>query len=170
MDPDDPEYITLREAFMQRFREHGFTPNNIAEFYEHSRALEEILKKLSELQKKNTVLLRKYHGDAKFARVHKRIHEENESRKMQGKPPIVSIYDENIMNVLLTIKSDIDQKVYDRNDILKKDAYFEQTVMTLIKEGMKKLSVESSRDDRLFIQSRIAKQYLDQYGGTYPAA
>lgn len=170
MDPEDPEYITLREAFMQHFREHGFTPNNIAEFYEHSRALEEILKKLAKLQKKNTALLRKYHGDAKFARVHKRIREENESRKTQGRPPIVSSYDENIMSVLLTIKSDIDQKVYDRNDILKKDAYFEQMVMTLIKVGMKKLSVDSSRDDRLFIQSRIAKQYLDQYGGTWPAA
>ena len=41
----------------------------------------------------------------------------------------------SIMNVLLSIKSDIDQKVYDRNDILKKDAYFERTVMTQIKAG-----------------------------------
>ena len=38
-----------------------------------------------------------------------------------------------LVNVLLSIKSDIDQKVYDRNDILKKDAYFERTVMTQIK-------------------------------------
>lgn len=170
IDKEDPEYITLHEAFRQRFREHGFTPNNIAEFYEHSRALDEILKKLADLQKKNTVLLRKYSGDAKFARVHKRIREENESRRAQGRQPIVSAYDENIMSVLLAIKSDIDRKVYDRNDILKKDAYFEQTVMTQIKEGMKKLSVDSSREDRLFIQSRITKQYLEQYSGTWPAA
>lgn len=170
IDPDDPEYITLREAFLQRFREHGFTPNNISEFYEHSRALDEILKKLTDLQNKNMVLLRKYNGDAKFARVHKRVREENESRKVQGKQPMVSVYDENIMSVLLAIKSDIDQKVYDRDDILKKDAYFEQTVMTQIKEGMKKLSIDSSREDRLFLQSRIARQYLDQYNATYPVA
>lgn len=170
IDPDDPEYITLHEAFMQRFREHGFTPNNIKEFYEHSRALDEILKKLTALQKRNTVLLRKYNGDAKFARVHKRIREENEARKAQGRLPIVSLYDESIMEVLLAIKRDIDQKVYDRNDILRKDAYFEQTVMTQIKEGMKKLSIDSSREDRLFIQSRIARQYLNQYNATYPVA
>lgn len=170
MDQDDPEYITLREAFVQRFREHGFTPNNIEEFYAHSRALDEILKKLADLQKKNTVLLRKYNGDEKFARVHKRIREENESRRMQGRQPVVSVYDEDIMNVLLEIKCDIDQKVYDRNDILKKDAYFEQTVMTLIKEAMRKLSIDSTRDDRLFIQSRIAGQYLDQYNAAYPVA
>jgi type I restriction enzyme R subunit len=74
------------------------------------------------------------------------------------------------MNVLLSIKSDIDQKVYDRNDILKKDAYFEQTVMSQIKLGMDKVGVSSEREDRVFIQSRIARQYLDQYNATYPAA
>ena len=74
------------------------------------------------------------------------------------------------MGALLSIKTDIDQKVYDRNDILKKDAYFEQTVMTQIKEGMKSLDFDSEREDRLFIQSRITRQYLNQYNATYPAA
>lgn len=170
VDPDDPEYITLREAFMQRFKEHGFVVDSISEFEEHSKALDEVLKKLTELQKRNAVLLKKYNGDAKFARIHKRIREENEQRKAKGNKPIVSLYDESIMGVLLSIKTDIDQKVYDRNDILKKDAYFEQTVMTQIKEGMKSLDFDSAREDRLFIQSRITRQYLNQYNATYPAA
>lgn len=170
IDPDDPEYITLREAFMQRFKEHGFVVDSISEFNEHSKALDEVLKKLAELQKRNNALLKKYNGDAKFARVHKRIHEENEQRKAKNQKPIVSLYDEAIMGVLLSIKADIDQKVYDRNDILKKDAYFEQTVMMQIKEGMKKLKFESEREDRIFIQSRITRQYLSQYNSTYPAA
>lgn len=170
LDQEDPEFITLREAFMQRFKEHGFVVGSIDEFNQHSKALDEVLKKLTELQKKNTVLLRKYKGDAKFARVHKRIREENEHRISQGKNPLVSTYDESIMDVLLAIKEDIDQKVYDRNDILKKDAYFEQTVMTQIRLGMDKLGVNSAREDRVFIQSRIARQYLNQYNETYPAA
>jgi type I restriction enzyme R subunit len=170
IDPDDPEYITLREAFMQRFKEHGFVVDSISEFEEHSKALDEVLKKLTELQKRNAVLLKKYNGDAKYARIHKRIREENEQRKAKGNKPIVSLYDESIMGVLLSIKTDIDQKVYDRNDILKKDAYFEQTVMTQIKEGMKSLDFDSEREDRLFIQSRITRQYLNQYNATYPAA
>ena len=74
------------------------------------------------------------------------------------------------MSVLISIKNDIDQKVYDRNDILKKDAYFEQTVMSQIKLGMDKVGVSGAREDRVFIQSRIARQYLDQYNATYPAA
>ena len=170
IDPEDPEYITLREAFHARFHEHGFTPQNMDEFNSYSKAMDEILQKLAELQKKNAVLLRRYNGDAKFARVHKRIREENKKRKSAGKPVMLSEYDESIVTALMTIKSDIDRKVYDRNDILKKDAYFEQTVMTEIKTGMDTLGVVNSREDRVFIQSRITKQYLEQYRETYPAA
>lgn len=170
IDPDDPEYITLHEAFILRFKEHGFVPGSIEEFNGHSRALDEILKKLSEIQKRNTVLLKKYNGDAKFARVHKRIREENVVRRERGQKPIISDFDEAVMDVLNAIKADVDQKVYDRNDILKKDAYFEQTVMSEITKGMKKLGLISNRDDRVFIQSRIAEQYLSQYNACYPAA
>lgn len=170
IDQEDPEFVTLREAFMQRFKEHGFVVDTIDEFNEHSRALDEILKKLAELQKRNKALMRKYNDDPKFARVHKRVKEENARRRAAGMAPIVSDYDEDIMDVLLSIKADVDQKVYDRNDILKKDAYFEQTVMTQVKLGMDRLSLKSSRDDRLFIQSRITGQYLSQYNATYPAA
>jgi len=170
IDPDDPEYITLREAFMQRFREHGFVLDSIEMFNAHSRALDDILKKLAELQKRNSVLIKKYSGDAKFARVHKRIQEENNRRKVKLQKPIVSEFDESIINVLMSIKADVDRKVYDRNDILKKDAYFESTVMTEISNGMARLNIESSREDRLFIQMRLSNQYLLQYRNTYPAA
>lgn len=168
VDPEDPEYITLREAFMLRFKEHGFVIDSLAQFDEQSKALDGILTKLQELQKKNNVLLKKYNGDAKFARVHKRIREENEQRKIARKKPIVSNYDESIMTTLLFIKKDIDQQVYDRNDILKKDAYFERTVMTEIKKGLDAQNLENNRDDRLFIQMRLTKQYMNQYRETYP--
>ena len=170
IDPEDPEYITLREAFHQRFHEHGFTPRNMEEFNAYSSAMDEILQKLAELQRKNNALLRRYNGDAKFARVHKRIREENVRRKNEGKPVILSEYDESIVSALMSIKGTIDLKVYDRNDILKKDAYFERTVMTEIKSGMDTLGVFNTREDRVFIQNRITKQYLAQYNETYPAA
>lgn len=100
--------------------------------------------------------MHKYNDDAKIARVHKRIREENARRKTVGKTHIVSDFDESVMEVLLSIKADADQKVYDRNDILKKDAYFEHTVMTQVKLGMDRLSRKSAHDDRVFTQTRIA--------------
>lgn len=52
IDQDDPEFITLREAFMQRFKEHGFVISSIDEFTEHSKALDEVLKKLENFKRK----------------------------------------------------------------------------------------------------------------------
>ena len=166
-DQDDPEYITLREAFMQRFKEHGFVIDSIKEFNEQSEALEDVLKKLAEIKRKNTAILRRYNGDTKFARVHKRIKEENERRRMTSATPIASEYDEDIVDVLNTIKRNIDSKVYDRNDILKKDAYFEQTVMKEITDSMNSMNFSNSREDRSFIQFRISREYLDQYNSYY---
>ena len=170
IDHDDPEYITLLEAFRQRFKEHGFNVQNITEFNKYSKDLDEFLKKLEELKRKNKNLLKKYNGDAKFARVHKRIVEENQERQDKGEKPVLSGYDQEIVDVLVKIKSDVDQKVYDRNDILKKDDYFEQTVMVEITKGMDELHIDNTRADRLFLLAKIASQYMNQYKEVYPAA
>ena len=171
MDPDDPEYITIQEAFRQRFKEHGFTVDSMAKFNEQTAALDEILQKLKALDTKNRQLLKKYNGDAKFARVHKRIREENEKRKQEKKKVLFSQYDD-IMQMLITIKTDVDSKVYDRNDILKKDAYFEQTVLMLINGCVVTHfpNLQPEYDDYKFIERRITQQYLSQYNDTYAYA
>lgn len=170
IDQEDPEYITLKEAFMQRFKERGFVLDSFTDFDEESKALDEVMVKLLELKKRNDVLLRHYNGDAKFVRVHKRVREENARRSKDKHAPIIAAYDEDIVDFLAVIKSTIDQKVYDRNDILKKDDYFERTVMEQISLGMRQLGFTTARADRVFIQDRISRQYLDQYHATYEAA
>lgn len=168
-DPDDPEYITLRDAFMQRFKEHGFVVDSIAKFNQESKELDEIIERLVKLQESNNRLLKKYNGDTKFANVHKRIREENKRRFAEHKVAIFSYYDDNIVAILTDIKSEIDQKVYDRNDILKKDEYFEMTVMTEIAQALYNYpTIEPQMDDFSFIQTRIARQYINQYNATYP--
>ena len=167
IDQEDPEFITLQEAFLLRFKEHGFELNSVYEIEEQGKELDRILEKLNELKKKNKVLLGKYNGDVKFVRIHKRIREENNSRNIVNKEPIVSEYDTSIMQLLLLIKGDIDKKVYDKSDVLKKDAYFEQLVMTQIKSEMDKMGITCNRDDRLFIRNQITKQYFEQYNQIY---
>lgn len=168
-DPDDPEYITLRDAFMQRFKEHGFVVDSIAKFNQESKELDEIIERLVKLQESNNRLLKKYNGDTKFANVHKRIREENKRRFAEHKAAIFSYYDDNIVAILTDIKSEIDQKVYDRNDILKKDEYFEMTVTTEIAQALYNYpTIEPQMEDFSFIQTRIARQYINQYNATYP--
>lgn len=170
-DQDDPEFISLREAFMERFNEHGFVIDTIAKFNEETQALDEIIGRLQDLQKRNNVLLKKYKGDEKFARVHKRIREVNKQREDKGQKPMFSFLDEEIAAILNIIKEDVDAKVYDRNDILKKDAYFGRTVMALINGCLFHFpQIKPEMEDYKFIQTRISQQYINQYNATYGIA
>ncbi len=170
-DQDDPEFISLREAFMERFKEHGFVIDTIAKFNEETQALDEIIGRLQDLQKRNNVLLKKYKGDEKFARVHKRIREVNKQREDKGQKPMLSFLDEEIAAILNIIKEDVDAKVYDRNDILKKDAYFGRTVMALINGCLFHFpQIKPEMEDYKFIQTRISQQYINQYNATYGIA
>lgn len=169
-DQDDPEFMSLRDAFMEQFKEHGFVIDSIAKFNEETQALDEIIVRLQELQKRNNVLLKKYNGDEKFARVHKRIREANKHREEKGQKPMFSFLDDEIASILNIIKKDVDAKVYDRNNILKKDAYFNRTVMTLVNGCLYQFpQIKPEMDDYKFIQTRISQQYINQYNATYGA-
>lgn len=167
IDQEDPEYITIMEAFRQKFKENGFVIGSAEEFKDKSKALDEIMERLRDLQKRNKVLMHKYNDDAKFARIHKRIREENKRRKQAEEAVLISENEIEIFDVLQGIKETIDQKVYNQQNILLQDAYFKKMVMQQIKLGMNKLAVANKRTDRVFIQDRIVKQYLDQYNETY---
>lgn len=170
-DQEDPEFMSLRDAFMERFKEHGFVIDTIAKFNEETQALDDIVKRLQDLQKRNNVLLKKYKGDEKFARVHKRIREVNKQRKEKGQKPMFSLLDEEIAVILNIIKEDVDAKIYDRNDILKKDAYFGRTVMALINGCLYHFpQIKPEMEDYKFIQTRISQQYINQYNATYGIA
>lgn len=96
-DQDDPEFMSLRDAFMERFKEHGFVIDSIAKFNEETQALDEIITRLQDLQKRNNALVKKYKGDEKFARVHKRIREVNKQREEKGQKPMFSFLDDEIV-------------------------------------------------------------------------
>ena len=167
-DQDDPEFVTLREAFTERFKEHGFVVDTVAKFNEETKALDDVMKRLQEIQVRNNALLKKYKGDAKFARVHKRIREVNKKREVEHKAPMFSFKDEEIMVILKIIKEDIDAKVYDKSDILKKDAFFSRTVLSLISGCLYQFpQIKREMDDYTFIKERVAQQYLNQYNATY---
>lgn len=167
-DQEDPEFISLRNAFLERFKEHGFVVDTVAKFDEETKALDDIITRLQDLQKRNNTLLKKYKGDEKFARVHKRIREANKQRREQDQKPIFSFLDEEIAAILNIIKEDIDSEVYDRNDILKKDAYFNRTVLSLISKCLYHFpQIKPEMEDYTFIQSRISQQYINQYQTTY---
>lgn len=158
-------YPGMRYGFVIDFAD---IKRNFKETNEETQALDEIIGRLQDLQKRNNVLLKKYKGDEKFARVHKRIREVNKQREDKGQKPMFSFLDEEIAAILNIIKEDVDAKVYDRNDILKKDAYFGRTVMALINGCLFHFpQIKPEMEDYKFIQTRISQQYINQYNATY---
>ena len=86
--------------------------------------------------------------------------------------PLFTFSDSEICIILRMIKDEVDSKVYDRNDILKKDAYFEQTVLTTVSDMLyhfPQISDVATFEDYNFVKNGIARQYLNQYNATYPA-
>lgn len=162
IDHDDPEYISLREVFMLRFKEKGFVVDSMAMYDEHSKALDIILKKLEQIKRTDNALLKRYNGDRKIVRVHKRVREENKKRKDSGSKLIISEYDEQIVEALTSIKLDIDYKIYNKSDILKNDAFFNKAIITIVSAKLKELGYKSERADKLFVIEQLNKQYVEQ--------
>jgi len=172
IDHEDEEYVSLLESFRTRFREQGFVVETLAKFNEQTAALDEVLRRLRVLDSRNRAILSRYNGDVKFARAHKRIREENHRRKARdpNAAPILSDSDTKIVQLLKGVKATIDRAVYDRNDILKRDAFFERTVEHEIATGFTAFpEIEPGDEDYDFMTRYITKQYVEQYNATYAA-
>ena len=171
-DQEDPEYITLKDLFMHALAKTDFVEYDYAKFTQQNKDFDDILERLSQLKKKTENLFEKYKGDAKFVRVHKRIHEEN-TRRASVSPNasaqnwILDDKDLTIYRTLMSLKNTIDMQVYNQEAILKSDPYFEKTVMSLVGNGMAELNIQSPRADREFIKDKIVAQYLNQYHAAY---
>lgn len=171
-DQEDPEFITLKELFMQALSKTDFVEYDYAKFNQQTKDFDDILNKLEQLKKKTENLFEKYKGDAKFVRVHKRIHEENKHRtatipNATEQNWILNDKDLTIYKTLMSLKNTIDLQVYNQEAILKSDPYFEKTVMSLVGNSMTELNIQSPRADREFIKNKIVAQYLNQYHATY---
>jgi type I restriction enzyme R subunit len=171
-DQVDEEFISIREAFIQRFHEYGFEIDTIAKFTEQKKMLDEIMARLHRLQLANKALADHYNGDYKYARIHKRIREENKKRQKNNNTHMIAKADDLIIEqVLKSIKFGIDEAVYDNYHILKKDPYFRQKVQSIIaKHTSAVVNLGATKEDWEFITPRIYQQYVDQYNLTYPSA
>ena len=166
LDPEDPELISLREAFMRRFKEHGFVIETLASYNEESVTLDGILRRLHDIQAADRVLAKKYNGDPKYARVHKRIREANTERSKRSLRPMLTKVDYELCEVLNSIKSQIDKRIFDQTNVLKNDAFFGILVGSIVSTelyGASQITDNVPIEDICFVKDRIEKQYLNQY-------
>ena len=153
-DKDDPEFIALREELERIFKKKNLGEVSQVEMRENMALLDRIYVKVKELNRKNELIRNKYQGDAKFARIHKRLMAKPEMSREQAK----------IHEALTGVKADADEKVLNLSQILENVSFFENQMMPSVIKRFKMeqklpLDVQAIKS----INQMILKEYLEDF-------
>ena len=158
-DHKEDKYVLLAEEFRRYFREYGFSPQSTQEAKEAVDYMDAVMKKIREINRRNNLLKKKYHGDERFVRIHKRIEEENERRER----PVISKHEFEIAEKLMRMKQAIDDKLYLNVNALHNEEFFRRDVLALVGTTLLELSVHATLEERKFIRTLISDEYINQY-------
>ena len=112
-DKKDPEFITLKEELERLFKNKNLSEISQEEMNKNIEELKKIDDKIRELNRQNDLLKDKYKGDTKYARMHKRIKQNNITDKQS-----------KIFSALENVKIQLDEKVLNNSAILKHENFF----------------------------------------------
>ncbi|MCM4168048.1 hypothetical protein KCTC52924_01126 [Arenibacter antarcticus] len=155
-DPKDPEWISLYEELRRLFDNKNLNEVSQDEMQTNINSLKSIHEKIKELNRRNDLLKDKYEGDAKYARVQKRLVE-------AGKPSQLKTA---IIEALQKIKQQTDIAVLDRNDSLNNESYFARVVAKLVfNEFNAAMDTPMDFETVEFIRDLIVEEYLNEYHG-----
>ena len=163
-DTKEEKYVILADEFREYFRKKGFVPQSTEDAKASIQYMDEVMKKIREINRRNNKLKRKYKGDERFVRIHKRIEEHNQQRPEH---PIISKEEYEIAENLTRMKDVIDQRLYDNINILNNEASFQQDVLSLIGKCLLDMSIKSDIKDRKYINNLITSEYLQQRSSAY---
>lgn len=162
-DKAEDKYVILAEEFREYFRKKGFVPQNTQEAKESIDYMDSVMKKIREINRRNNILKKKYQGDERFVRIHKRIEEENEKREK----PLISRTEYEIAESLSKMKREIDNRIYLDINIIANENSFKRDTLAMIGHQLVDLGIKASLPDRKFINNLIANEYINQYNQLY---
>lgn len=155
--------MILADEFREYFRKKGFVPQSTQDAKESIDYMDSVMKKIREINRRNNILKKKYQGDERFVRIHKRIEEENEKREK----PIISKAEYEIAESLSKMKREIDNRIYLDINIIANENSFKRDTLAMIGHQLIDLGINTSISDRKFINNLIANEYINQYNQVY---
>lgn len=154
-DQKDPSFVSLYDELKRLFNKKNLDEISQDEMKQNIGALQQILDKVSDLNRRNNLLRAKYENDAKYARIHKRILEKGSITKKES-----AIYD-----TLMKIKALTDESVLSNIKMLENESYFNSLLMPLVIDGFDKMKIDLEPDSARFINACVAKEYINEYQG-----
>jgi len=153
-DQHDPEFISLKEELERLFKKKNLNEVTREEMSVNITALNDIHARAGELNRKNDQLCAKYQGDAKYARIHKRILERGLFAENQR----------TVFAALSGLKQQADDQVLQNTQLLANEGFFEQMMMPLVIDQFQnqnkiKLNPDSSR----LINRLVVGEYIHEF-------
>jgi type I restriction enzyme, R subunit len=155
-DPADPMYVSLYEELQRLFKKRNIAEMTQDDMQESIKEFKHLFKQIAELNRQNENLRTKYHGDAKYARVHKRLRERS----------LVSQHEVELYEVLMGAKSNIDSAIAGHKDVVTHSGYIERLIMQKTVDSFDQhhiLLTDTSAPE--LIRDRLAKEYREEYEG-----
>lgn len=159
----EEKFVSLSDEFKAFFRKRGFVPNSVAEAKEDVQYMDAVMVKIREINRRNRMLKAKYCEDEKFVRIHKRLVEENATRKVPPQKPVISQNERVICENLNAIKRMIDDTIYYNVQVLHNEPVFNQGILRSVSTKLMEMDIDASLDDRKFIRNQISNEYLNTY-------
>lgn len=157
-DQQDPQFISLKEELERLFKKKNLSEVTQDEMVANIDALNKIYDRVKELNRQNNQLRQKYLGDAKYARIHKRLQER------QSKQGDISESERKIFAALAGVKIDADEQVLNNSQILDNEGYFERQMMPLvITRFMKEQQIKLNADASRYINHLVVVEYLKEF-------
>lgn len=150
LDPKDPEYVSLLDELKRIFKKKNIEELTADEMKEHIQDLERIRKAAAQQNLRDQMLCSKYGNDAKYMRTHKRL---------KASPPPIGA-DSVIFDVLMGVKTAVDQKVLKNQRMMDNHAFFSQEIMPSIIQSCRKSGVKPTLDQVKFIDQCISTEYF----------
>ena len=153
-DQDDPKFITLKEELERLFRKKNLSATTQEEMKANTEVLNNIYKRVNELNRENNLLRQKYSGDEKYTRIHKRLIEKN----------IMSANKRQIFQALNDVKHDTDEQILQNLQIINNEGYFKKiTMQAIINQFKTQHQIKLDPATSHYINELVVKEYLKEF-------
>lgn len=155
-DKKDPEFVSLYDELKRLFEKKNLDEVTHDEMKKNIGALNLIYDRIKELNRQNNLLKDKYNGDPKYARIHKRIVENNS----------ISEKESIIFDALKSVKENADLKVLQNTRLLDNESYFSSQMMQLVIDQFKnKNKIVLNADSSRYINNLVVNEYINDFYG-----
>lgn len=154
IDHNDIEWIKLRDQLEAFFKGKNFEELTQEDINKGFKILDEVYKHITELNRKNSEVLHKYSGDAKFVRVHNSLVREH----------ILSESEAKVFKVLNKIKQTVDDRLI-MQDVLSNENVFSRLVERNVILDFENNGIDLPPETASLIKNCIVKEYVNERDG-----